>query len=169
MKMSQSNPKKTWTYAEQIKAQRACVDLHVSIENAQQKDRIIPETFAKKGIFYHLAPGIVDFQGPSGVLDFYDMLFGVLPDIHIKYSHEYDVPGYSIREGIVTGTHSAEFAGIPASGRKVVFPFCGIYIFSDEEPDMLIAERAYWDNVNLMQQMRGEITVGEEMPWDKTK
>ena len=120
--MSQASVKektKTWTYEERIAAQRKCVDLHVAIENAQQIERIIPETFAKKGIFYHLAPGVVDFQGPSGVRDFYDMLFSVLPDIHIKYSHEYDVPGYSIREGIVTGTHSAEFAGVPASGRKV--------------------------------------------------
>ncbi len=160
---------RTWTLEERIAAQRKCVDLHVAIENAQQIERIIPETFAKQGIFYHLAPGVINFQGPEGVRDFYEMLFGVLPDIHITYSHEYDLPGYSIREGVVTGTHSAEFAGVPASGRKVVFPFCGIYIFDNADPTMLIAERAYWDNVNLMQQMRGEITVSAEMPWDHTK
>ena len=104
----------------------------------------------------------------GGIADFYDLLFNVLPDIHIKMTHEYDVPGYSIREGVVTGTHSADFAGVPASGRTVVFPFCGIYIFGDD-PTRLIAERAYWDNDGLARQMRGESTVGADMPWHKTK
>jgi hypothetical protein len=55
-----------------------------------------------------------------------------------------------------SGTHSAEFAGIPASGRHVVWEAIALYIFDDEEPDKLVGERAYWDNDALMKRMRGE-------------
>lgn len=154
----------TWTDAERIAKQREVVELHISLENAQQQDRVLEETFAKEGVFYDVAPGVVHLEGLQGVKDFYDMLFGTLPDIHISVSHEYDVPGCSIREGVVTGTHSAEFAGVPASGNKVAFAFCGLYLFG-ADPTQLVAERAYWDNDGLQKQMRGEEKPQTEMPW----
>ena len=169
--MSAAPASTSWTYEERIRAQRACVDLHVKLENAHEIDRILPDTFARDGIYYDVVPGIVHYEGASGVQsirDFYDLLFGFLPDIHITYSHEYDVPGYCIREGVVTGTHSAEFAGIAASGRSIVLPFCGIYIFGDD-PTRLISERAYWDNDGLMRQMRGELVCSADLPWHHTK
>ena len=157
-----------WTTQDRIAAQRKCVDQHVALENAHEVERVISETFATEGVYYDVVPGMAHFDGLGGIADFYDLLFRVLPDIHIKMTHEYDVPGYSIREGVVTGTHSAEFAGVPASGNTVVFPFCGIYIFGDD-PTRLIAERAYWDNDGVGRQMRGESTSGADMPWHKTK
>lgn len=154
----------TWTDTERIAKQRETVELHVALENAQQQDRVLEETFAKEGVFYDIVPGITHLEGMEGVAGFYEMLFGVLPDIHIVVSHEYDVPGCSIREGVVTGTHSAEFAGVPASGNQVSFAFCGLYIFGDD-PTRLIAERAYWDNDGLLKQMRGEQEPLAVMPW----
>jgi predicted ester cyclase len=80
----------------------------------------------------------------------------VLPDLHIEVTHSYDVPGCSLREMTASGTHSAEFAGIPPTGRHVTWEAIALYIFDDQEPDKLIGERAYWDNDALMKRMRGE-------------
>ena len=167
--MSDSNVKdKVWTDEEKIAEQRKCVELHRSFENSQQIDRIVPETFAKQGIYYQLAPGLVDYQGPEGVNEFYENLVKVLPDLHVEFSHEYDLPGYSIREGVFTGTHSAEFLGVPASGRTIGCPFCALYVFRDDDPTMMIAERVYWDNVDLQKQMLGEVEMSKVLPWDNT-
>lgn len=150
----------TWTDAERIAKQRETVNLHISLENAHQQDRVLEETFATGGVFYDVVPGLTHLEGLEGVAGFYEMLFATLPDIHIKVTHEYDVPGCSIREVTARGTHSAEFAGVPASGNYVSFEVCALYIFDLEEPDKLIAERAYWDNDGLIRQLKGEKVPG---------
>ncbi|HZZ48118.1 MAG TPA: ester cyclase [Pseudonocardia sp.] len=154
----------TWTEAERIARQRETVDLHISLENAQQQDRVLDETFVSAGAFYDVVPGVTHLEGLDGVAGFYEMLFATLPDIHIEVTHSYDVAGCSIREGVVTGTHSAEFAGVPASGNFVSFAFCGLYLFGDD-PTRLVAERAYWDNDGLIKQLRGEEPAMVRMPW----
>ena len=161
----------TYTDQERVELQRACVEKHIELENSRsiepdQKWAQVKDTFAETGVFYDVAPGTAHMEGLDGVADFYDMLFGVFPDIHIKITHTYDVPGCCVREGVVTGTHSAEFAGYEATGKKIVFPFSAMYLFGDD-PTRLIAERAYWDNDGIFKQMRGEETIPEEMPWDK--
>lgn len=157
------------TNQERVELQRKCVADHVGLENAHQLDRVLDETFVQDGsAFYDIAPGLVHFEGLQGVQDFYDLLFGTLPDIHIEMTHEYDVPGCCVREGIVTGTHSAEFAGVPASGNFVAFPFAAMYIFGDD-PTRLMAERAYWDNDGLIRQLRGEDKAITETPWANSR
>lgn len=160
---------RTYTDTERVELQRACVKEHLRLENAHEKDRVLPETFVQDGsAFYHVVPGNVGFDGLDGIQDFYDMLFSVLPDIHIEIHHQYDVPGCCVLEGVVTGTHSAEFAGVPASGNPVAFPFAAMYIFGDD-PTRLRAERAYWDNMDLIMQMKGESQPPTSYPWDSVK
>ena len=160
---------KTYTDEERVELQRECVKEHVRLEN----DRAIPPaekwetvrpTFVEEGAFYDVAPGLGHMTGLQGVGDFYDMLFSVFPDIHIDMTHTYDVPGCCVREGVVTGTHSAEFAGYEATQKRIVVPFAAMYLFG-EDPTRLIAERAYWDNDGIFKQMRGEETPSEKMPW----
>jgi len=159
---------RTYTDAERVELQRACVTEHLRLENAHEKDRVLPETFVQDGsAFYHVVPGNAGFNGLDGIQDFYDMLFSVLPDIHIAIHHQYDVPGCCVLEGVVTGTHSDEFAGVPASGRKIAFPFAAMYIFG-EDPTRLMAERAYWDNMDLIMQMKGESEPATSYPWDSS-
>jgi predicted ester cyclase len=159
---------RTWTDAERIAKQRETVALHISLENEQAQQRVLEETFAKQDVFYDVVPGVSHLEGIEGVEGFYDMLFSTLPDIHIRITHEYDVPGCCIREGVVTGTHSAEFLGVPASGNFLSFAFCGMYLFGDD-PTRLVAERAYWDNDGLIKQCRGEEKGNPEMPWGDPK
>jgi predicted ester cyclase len=157
-----------WTDQERVELQRKCVAEHIGLENAHAAiDQVLKETFAQEGAFYDVVPGMAHFEGLEGVAGFYEMLFSVLPDIHISVNHQYDVPGCCVLEGFVTGTHSSEFAGIPASGNRIGFAFCAMYLFRDD-PTKLVAERAYWDNQGLMSQMTGESPALENTPWDDT-
>ena len=158
----------TYTDQERIELQRKCVQEHIALENAPTKDiqNVLDKTFATEGVFYDVVPGNAGrLEGLDGVVGFYEMLFATLPDIHIEITHQYDVPGCCALEGVVTGTHSAEFNGIPASGRFISFPFAAMYIFADD-PTKLVAERAYWDNAMLNEQMRGEAEAVTEYVWD---
>lgn len=155
------------TDQERVALQAKCVAEHVALENAHELDRVLAETFVQDGTaFYDVAPGLAHFDGMEGVAGFYDMLFSTLPDIHIEMTHSYDVPGCCVREGVVTGTHSAEFAGVAASGRFIAFPFAAMYLFGDD-PTKLVAERAYWDNDGLIRQFKGEAEAVTEMPWGR--
>ena len=153
-----------WTDQERVELQKKLVDEHLALENAHRKDEVL-STFAADGVFYDVVPGSAHLSGHEEVQGFYDALFATFPDITITINHEYDVPGCCVREGVVTGTHSAEFAGVPASGNFVSFPFCGMYIFGDD-PTKLIAERAYWDNDLLIRQFKGEAAPESSYPWE---
>jgi steroid delta-isomerase-like uncharacterized protein len=155
----------TYTDEERVRLQRECVAKHIALENAGERERVIEETFAKEGAFYDIAPGLTHLEGIEGVNGFYEMLFSVLPDMKIAINHQYDVPGCCVLEGVVTGTHSAEFAGVPASGNFLAFPFCAMYLFGDD-PTRLVAERAYWDNDGIIKQLTGQEKPVVETPWD---
>jgi len=164
---------------ERIAAQRRCVARHIELENIQPGDtmpraervaQLLRETFLPESAhpYYDVTAGTAHFSGVGEIGGFYDMLFAFLPDLRFWSIHDYDVPGCSIRELIVSGTHSAEFAGVPASGRRLIFPVCALYLFGDD-PTRLIAERAYWDNHGLIAQMKGELVVeSTSVPWDRT-
>ncbi len=157
----------SYTDEERIALQRACVAEHISLENAPDHDidTVLTKTFAAQDVFYDIVPGNAGrLTGTEGVVGFYEMLFSVLPDIHIEIVHQYDVPGCCALEGVVTGTHSAPFGDIQPLGKHVSFPFAAMYLFADD-PTKLVAERAYWDNEFLGAQMRGEIEAPADYVW----
>lgn len=147
------------TDQDRIALQREVVAEHVAGENEHDYDKV-NATFVQAGrSFYEIAAGGAHFDGPEGVGGFYELLNSVLPDLEVLCTHEYDVVGCSIREVTARGTHSAEFAGVPASGNRVSFEVCALYIFDEQEPGKLIGERAYWDNDGLIRQLKGEKDV----------
>jgi hypothetical protein len=147
---------KTLSDAERIALQRTVVAEHINGENTGDYE-FVRSTFVQQDrSFFDSAAGGLHFDGTGGVSDWYDILSTVLPDLHIDVTHEYDTPGCSLREMTASGTHSAEFGGIPATGRHVTWEAIALYIFDEQEPDKLIGERAYWDNDALLKRMRGE-------------
>jgi hypothetical protein len=146
----------TLTAEERIAIQRKVVADHIQGENTGDYE-FVRSTFVQQDrSFFDSAAGGLHFDGTGGIEDWYDILGSVLPDLHIDVTHEYDVPGCSLREMTASGTHSAEFAGIAPTGRHVTWEAIALYIFDEQEPDKLIGERAYWDNDALMKRMRGE-------------
>jgi predicted ester cyclase len=139
-----------------IAVQRATIQEHIRQENAKEWERVYDTFVRDERSFYDVVPMSAHFEGIQGVQDFYEALAVAIPDFVIAVTGEYDLPGYSWREVTVTGTHQGEFAGIAPQGLPVSFEIAALYLFSDEEPGKLIAERAYWDNDSIYRQMKGE-------------
>jgi steroid delta-isomerase-like uncharacterized protein len=140
-----------------IAKQRECVAEHMRAENEHEWDRVY-DTFAKdEHVSYDVVPMSHIFRGMKGVVDFYSTFDAAFPDFHLQDTGSYDVPGCSIREVTVTGTHRAEFCGIPATGRRIHFELVAFYIFGDgKDAGHLVNERVYFDLETVLRQLRGE-------------
>lgn len=146
------------TDAEKIALQRATIDEHMAAENAHDWDAVYDTFIRDDRSSYDVIPFSARYEGFGGVQDFYEAFEAAFPDFALVNSHEYDVPGTSIREVTVTATHQGEFAGVPASGNPVTFELAAFYIFgtSDDEAGKLMVERVYFDTDTVVRQLRGE-------------
>lgn len=90
--------------------------------------------------YYDVVPLGSRFKGIGGVRGFYQALAAAVPDLHIGVSTEYDVPGCSIREVVITGTHKGEFAGVKPLGNPIRLEMAASYSF-DAGSGTLISER----------------------------
>jgi steroid delta-isomerase-like uncharacterized protein len=92
-----------------------------------------------------------EFSGRESVRAFYADLFTGFPDLHFEITRSYVSDDAIILEATFSGTHKNLFNGIPATGRRVQFPFCTIFAF--DENDRLAGERAYFDNALVLRQL----------------
>ncbi len=105
--------------------------------------------------YYDVVPLGTRFKGIEGVRGFYQSIATALPDLHIEVRAEYDVPGCSIHEIVITGTQEGEFAGVKPLGNKVSIEMAAFYTF-DGASGKLISERIYYDQASVLAQMQGE-------------
>lgn len=144
------------TDQERIALQRAVTAAHIQGENDGDYETV-KQTFVQGDrSYFDCAPGGIHFDGTGGISDWYQILGTLLPDLKIQVTHEYDTVGCCLREMTASGTHSLEFAGVQPEGRHLSWEAIALYIFDEDEPGKLIAERAYWDNDALIKQMKGE-------------
>jgi hypothetical protein len=54
-------------------------------------------------------------------------------------------------EVMIRGTHLGAWRGLPATGRRVEFPLCGVYTFDSD--DRLAGERIYYDRGTVLRQL----------------
>ncbi|MGE5052583.1 MAG: ester cyclase, partial [Acidobacteriota bacterium] len=54
-------------------------------------------------------------------------------------------------EVLICGTHLGAWRGLPATGRRVEIPLCGVYTFDDV--DRLAGERIYYDRATVLRQL----------------
>ena len=106
---------------------------------------------------YDVVPFQTRFQKLQGVTDFYQSFARGFPDFHITVHTEEDVPGMSIREVQITGTHKGEYCGIEATGRFVSVALMGLFLF-DQQTGHLNGERIYFDNNTILAQLKGELS-----------
>lgn len=139
--------------------QRATVAEHIRGENDHNWPAVF-ETFVQDArAHYDVVPLATTFAGIEGVRGFYLSLANAMPDLHIDVKSEYDVPGCSIREVVITGTHTGEFVGVKPVGNALRFEMAAFYTF-DAESGKLISERIYYDQASVLQQMqRGQAAV----------
>lgn len=138
---------------ERIQRQRQNVARHIELENAHRWPEVV-ETLEGSRNAFELVPAGARLPGMEGIAAAYRILATALPDVQIRVAGEVDAPGCSVRELVVTGTHSGEYFGIAASGRSVRIEMACFFFFDDA--GRLSTERVYFDNASLFGQMRGE-------------
>ncbi|MBI3943189.1 MAG: ester cyclase [Chloroflexi bacterium] len=141
-----------------IRLQRATVDEHIRTENTKDWEGVYNTFIQSDETFFDVGPMATRFKGIEGVKGIYQAINASFPDFQIIVTGEYDMPGCSIREVTIHGTHLGEYGGVPASGNPVRFELAAFFLFgSGENAGKLVCERVYWDNEILMRQIRGEV------------
>jgi steroid delta-isomerase-like uncharacterized protein len=73
-----------------------------------------------------------------------------LPDLHAEIGKTRHADDAVIIEGLITGTHDGEWAGIPPTGRRVEVPVAAIFEFDE---DRLLCEKVYMDFATVLTQI----------------
>ena len=93
-----------------IRLQRATVDEHIRAENAHNWPAVHNTFVQDESAFYDVVPLHAHCSGLRGVKDFYHAAQNAFPDFTIDVWGEYDLPGCSIREVTLAGTHEGELS-----------------------------------------------------------
>jgi len=136
-----------------VERQREIVAEHIRGENDHDWPAVYATFVQDSRAHYDVVPLGARFEGIEGVRAFYQSIAAALPDMHIEVKSEYDVPGCSIREVVITGTHRGEFAGVRPLGNKLSVEIAAFYTF-DAASGKLISERIYYDQASLVAQMQ---------------
>jgi steroid delta-isomerase-like uncharacterized protein len=130
-------------------ARIAIVEKHVRFENAHDLDGVLG-TFGKDAR-YDDEPWGEHHEGLNGVREFYEQLMKAMPDLEIDIQRRHIAQDAILLEVVIRGTHLGEWRGLPATGRRVEFPLCGVYTFDAE--DRLAGERIYYDRGTVLRQL----------------
>lgn len=139
-----------------IERQRASVAEHLVLESAHDWAAVVA-SFTAPDPAFELVPAAARMRGCEGIAAAYRMLATALPDVRIAEVCGCDVPGCSVREIVVTGTHLGDYFGVAGSGRRVRVEMACFFEFDAE--GRLAVERVYFDNARLLAQMRGELVL----------
>ena len=127
----------------------ALVEEHVRLENVHDLEGVIA-TFGDAAR-YDDEPWGAHYEGRDQVREFYGQLMAALPDLSIEIVQRHVAAETIVLEVIIRGTQLGAWRGLPATGRKLEIPLCGIYTFSPD--DRLAGERIYYDRAMVLRQL----------------
>jgi steroid delta-isomerase-like uncharacterized protein len=132
------------------KARMATVEEHIRSENRHDLEAVMA-TFGPDAR-YDDEPWQDHRMGLEKVRSYYTELLGSLPDLSIEVRQRYVASAAIIVEVTIRGTHLGMWrGGMPATGRRVEFPLCGVYTFDAQ--DRLAGERIYYDRMTVLRQL----------------
>lgn len=123
----------------------AIVYEHAAAENRHDIEATIT-TFHQPRYEFNGRPS----DGAQAVRELLGGFMGGFPDFHIEPASLRHLDDGVLVEGIITGTHAGDWAGIPPSGRRVAVPVVGIFEFDD---DRLLCEKVHMDMADLLRQI----------------
>ena len=123
----------------------AIVNQHAEAENRHDVEATIA-TFHRPRYEVNGAPS----DGEEAVRELLQGFMRGLPDLHIDMAKMRHADDGVIIEGLITGTHDGEWAGIPPTGRRVEVPVAGIFEFDE---DRLLCETVYMDMATVLTQI----------------
>jgi steroid delta-isomerase-like uncharacterized protein len=132
-----------------LDARAAIVDEHVRAENRRDLDAVMA-TFGRSAR-YDDQPWGDHRVGHDAVRTYYAQLLGALPDLAIDILHRHVSADAIVLEVEIRGTHLGAWRGLPATGRPVRFPLCGVFTFDDA--NRLAGERIYYDRAAVLGQL----------------
>jgi steroid delta-isomerase-like uncharacterized protein len=130
-------------------ARIAIVEQHVRLENEHDLEGVL-RTFGDTARYEDEAWG-EHYQGGDGVRLFYEQLMRALPDLEIEVVRRHVTDDAVLLEVMIRGTHLGEWRGLPATGRRVEIPLCGVYTF--DSYDRLAGEKIYYDRGTVLRQL----------------
>lgn len=130
-------------------ARIALVERHIRLENEHDLEGVL-RTFGERAC-YDDEPWGQHYTGLNGVRAFYEQLMSALPDLEIEVQRRHVTDDAIVVEVIIRGTHLGSWRGLPATGRQIEFPLCGLYTFDSE--DRLAGERIYYDRGTVLRQL----------------
>ena len=130
-------------------ARVALVHEHVRLENEHHLEGVLG-TFGENADYEDEGWGD-RYAGRDGVRLYYEQLIAALPDLEIKVLKEHVTENNVLLEVLICGTHLGPWRGLPATGRRVEVPLCGVYTF--DEQDRLAGERIYYDRATVLRQL----------------
>jgi steroid delta-isomerase-like uncharacterized protein len=130
-------------------ARIAIVEQHVRLENEHDLEGVL-RTFGDTARYDDEAWG-EHYKGGDGVRLFYEQLMKALPDLEIEVVRWHVTGDAVLLEVMIHGTHLGEWRGLPATGRRVEVPLCGVYTFDSE--DRLAGEKIYYDRGTVLRQL----------------
>jgi steroid delta-isomerase-like uncharacterized protein len=139
-----------------IDRQRAVVAEHIRLENSHDWAGVRGTFVQDDRARYDVVPLGASFKGIEAVDNFYRAIAAAVPDLRIEVVSEFDVPGCSIREVILTGTHRGDYFGVPPLGNKVRIELA-CFFTCDEASGKLLGERIYFDQAGLLKQMQAQM------------
>jgi steroid delta-isomerase-like uncharacterized protein len=130
-------------------ARIAIVEQHVRLENAHDLEGVL-RTFGDSARYDDEAWG-EHYKSANGVRLFYDQLMKALPDLQIQVQRRHVTDDAILLEVMIRGTHLGPWRGLPATGRTVEVPLCGVYTFDSD--DRLAGEKIYYDRGTVLRQL----------------
>lgn len=130
-------------------ARTAIVERHIRFENEHDLAGVL-STFGDAAQ-YDDEPWGEHYKGRDGVRQFYEQLMKALPDLEIQIQRQHVAEDAVVVEVVIRGTHLGGWRGLPATGRRVEFPLCGIYTFDSN--DRLAGEKIYYDRGTVLRQL----------------
>jgi len=130
-------------------ARIAIVEQHIRLENEHDLEGVL-RTFGNTAR-YDDEPWNEHFEGRDGVRTFYEELMRALPDLPIEVQHRHVADEAILVGVIIRGTHLGAWRGLPATGRRIEFPLCGVYTFDGD--DCLAGEKIYYDRGTVLRQL----------------
>ena len=134
---------------DKVLARIAIVEEHIRQENAHNLEAVLG-TFGSSARYDDEAWG-EHFEGREGVRSFYTQLMTALPDLEIAVQRRHVTEDAILLEVMIRGTHLGSWRGLPATGRKVNVPLCGVYTF--DAGDNLAGEKIYYDRATVLRQL----------------
>lgn len=130
-------------------SREALVEQHIRCENQHDLDGVMA-TFGLAAQ-YDDEPWRDHRIGRAEVRRYYADLLRALPDMSIDVLRRHVGSDAIVLEVVIRGTHLDEWRQLPATGRKVEIPLCGVFTFDAE--NWLAGERIYYDRAIVLGQL----------------